>query len=109
LHDLKALQSEAVNGLDRDDLWVSVYKKSLDLNPLFLLIGKVVRTLSLFNFFVELVYNNGDEQIHNEECGEENENDEDYSHPLVGLLFWDLVDSDTIDSCVHHTWPHFKS
>jgi hypothetical protein len=54
-----------------------VHQKSLDFDPFFLFFSKVVSTLSLFNFFVELVNDNGDEQVHDEEGRQENEDNID--------------------------------
>ena len=51
-------------------------KKSLDLDPLFLLFCEIMRSLSLFNFTYEFINDNRDEQIHDEESSDENIDDE---------------------------------
>jgi hypothetical protein len=35
-----------------------------------------MRTLSFFDFFIEFIDNNRNKQVHDEECGEENVDDE---------------------------------
>jgi hypothetical protein len=109
LHNFKALQPEAVDWLNRDDLRVSVDEQSLDLNPFLLLICEVVRSLSLLDLFIELVDDNRDEQVHNEESGEENEDDKDDRDPFFGMLLRNKVHVNTIDGSVHHSRPHFQS
>ena len=67
LNSSEALQSEAINRLYWYDLWVRVYKKSLNLYPFFLFVREVITTLSFFDLLVELVNNNRNKQVHDEE------------------------------------------
>jgi len=102
------LQSQTVDWLYRDDLWVGVHQQSLDFNPLFLLVSEVVGSLSLFDLLVELVHDNRDEKIHDEESGEE---DVHYKNgcSLDGVIFFhDFVLADGIDCVEHIIRPHLK-
>ena len=74
---LEALKSEAIDGLDRNDLRIGVHQQSLDLDPLLLLLCEVMGSLSLLDFFIELVDDNGNEEIHDEEGSQEDEHDKD--------------------------------
>jgi hypothetical protein len=108
LHHFEALESEAVDWLYRNNLWICVHKQSLNFDPFLLLIGKVVGTLSLLDFFVELIDDNGNEQVHDEEGGEENEEDEDDGDHLVVVGNGHVIESYAVDSVIHHAWPHFE-
>ena len=108
LYYFEALESEAVNWLYWNNFRVGVNKQSLNFDPLFLLIGKIVCTLSLLNFLVEFIDDNGNEQVHDEEGGEENEEDKDDGDQLVVSFNWYVIESYTVDSVIHHSWPHFK-
>jgi len=78
LYYFETLKPKAIDRLHRNDLRIGQDQESLDLHPLLLLVGKVILALPLLDFFVELVHDNRDEQIHNEECCEEDEKDEYY-------------------------------
>lgn len=106
LNDFKALKSQTVNWFYWNNLWIRVYQKSLDFDPFFLFFSKVMSTLSLFNFFVKLVYNNGNEQVHNEESSQENEDNVNQGDRRIVLNDLYLIISNLIDSLVHHSWPH---
>ena len=72
LHDTETLQSKAINWLNWNDLWICVHQQSLQFDPFFLLICELIGPLPLFNLFVEVIYDNGDEQVHNEKRHGEN-------------------------------------
>jgi len=76
LHDFEALKSETVDWFNWNNFRVRMNKKSLDLNPLFLLFCEIMRSLSLFNFTYEFINDNRNEQIHDEESSDENIDDE---------------------------------
>ena len=81
-------------------------KEPLDLDPLLLLLSKVVRALPLLDLVVELVNDNRDEQVHNEESSEEdvdNIQQGDWGSVLVDA---DVIISNTIHCIEHHIWPH---
>jgi len=67
-----------------------------------------VSSLSLLNFFIELIDNNGYKQVHNEECRQENIDDENNGHTQVLHILHPLVNSDTIDGIEHVVGPHFE-
>jgi hypothetical protein len=77
LNNFEALKSQTVNWLNWNNLWVGVHQQSLDLDPFFLFFSKVMSSLSLLDFFIELINNNGNKQVHDKECGQENEDDVD--------------------------------
>jgi len=77
LDNFEALQSQAIYGLYRNDLRICMNEKSLNFDPFFLFFSKVKSTLSFLNFLIEFVYNNRNEQVHDEECCQEDEHDED--------------------------------
>ena len=56
-----------------------------------------VCTLSLLNFLVEFIDDNGNEQVHDEEGGEENEEDKDDGDQLVVSFNWYVIESYTVD------------
>ena len=65
-------------------------------------------TLSLLNFFIEFIDNDGNEQVHNEECRHENIDDENDGYTQILHVLHPLVNSDTIDGIKHHVRPHFE-
>ena len=77
MHNLETLQTETIDGLDWDDLWVGMDKESLYLDPLLLLFCEVVSALTHLDFSYEFINDNRDEKIHDEERGQENVDDED--------------------------------
>ena len=69
------------------NIWrVNLSEVPLDFNPLFLIVRKTCCTLSLLLFFLELVHNNRNKQIHDEERCYENEYHEN------NLDCWLIVD-----------------
>ena len=82
-------------------------KKSLNLDPFLLFFSEIISTLSLLNFLVELFNNNGYEQIHNKERSEENVQNEKDRYPLTITFNRNMIQLETIDSVIHHIWPHF--
>jgi hypothetical protein len=108
LNNLEALQPETVDRLHWNDLWIGVNQQSLNLHPFFLLVCKVVSTLSFLDFFIEFVHNDRDEQVHDEESGEENVNDENQRDEFVVVQLRHVVDCGAINGSVHHVGPHFK-
>jgi len=84
-------------------------EQSLDLDPLFLLLCEVVGTLPLLDLVVKLVNNNRNEQVHDEECGEENVNDEYHRIFRSVFSYHFLVQADAVDRVVHDIRPHLKS
>lgn len=72
LYNSEALQSEAIDWFDRNNFWVGMHQKSLNFDPFLLLIAEVIRALSFLDLLIELVNDNGDEQIHDEERRYEN-------------------------------------
>jgi|APSaa5957512535_1039671.scaffolds.fasta_scaffold19853_6 hypothetical protein len=83
-------------------------QKPLDLYPFLLFFSEIVCTLSLLNFFIEFVDNNGDEQVHDEESGQENKDHVDKCNRWVVLNYLHLIIANLIHSLEHHLWPHFK-
>jgi len=75
LHNAEVLESEAIDGLNWDNFRVGVNEESLNLDPFLLLFSEVVSSLSLFDFFIELVNNDGNEEVHDEEGSQENKDD----------------------------------
>ena len=74
LYNSEALQSEAVDWFNWNNLGICMHKKSLNLYPFFLFITKIITTLSLLDLLIELVYDNRNKQVHNEESRYENVN-----------------------------------
>ena len=85
-----------------------MHQQSLDLDPFFLFLSEVVSSLSLLDFFVELIDDNGNEQVHDEEGGQENKDDVNHSDWWVMLNYLNLIVANLIDGLEHHTWPHFE-
>ena len=83
-----------------------MYKESLDLDPLLLLITEIVRSLSLLNLLVEFIDDNRNEQVHNEEGRHENVHDEDERDRVRVVQLWRLVVAYAINRLVHHARPH---
>jgi hypothetical protein len=48
-------------------------------------------TLPLLNFFVELVDNNRNEQVHDEEGGQEDEDDEEEGDRWIIVCLWNNI------------------
>lgn len=78
LDNLEALQPETIDWFNWNNLWLCMDKKSLNLNPFLLFFSEIISTLSLLDFLIELLDNNGYKQVHDEERSEENvQNEED--------------------------------
>tara|TARA_B110000285_G_scaffold88423_1_gene101357 strand:+ start:168 stop:497 length:330 start_codon:yes stop_codon:yes gene_type:complete len=108
LDNFEALQSQTVDWLNRDDLWIRVHQEPLDFNPFFLLIREVVGSLSLLNLLIELVNDNRDEQIHDEKSGEEDVNHKNGCSLNCVVFFHHFVLADGIDCVEHIIRPHLK-
>lgn len=87
LYYFEALKSETIDWLHWNDLWVGMYQKSLNFDPFLLLFCEIMCTLSFLDFFVKLVDNDRNEQVHDKECGEENIDNENHS-PLNFMSFY---------------------
>tara|TARA_B110001450_G_C17618459_1_gene480209 strand:+ start:1187 stop:1522 length:336 start_codon:yes stop_codon:yes gene_type:complete len=108
LNNFEALESQTVNWLNWNNLWVGVHKQSLDLYPFFLFFSEVMSSLPLLDFFIELINNNGNKQVHNKESGQENKDDVDQSNWRIMLNNLNLIVTNLINSLEHHSWPHFE-
>ena len=75
LYNTEALQSEDIDWLNWNKLWISHHKQSHDLNPFFLGVSEISRALPLLNLFIELIDNDRNEQVNNEEGDNENVHD----------------------------------
>jgi len=84
-----------------------VNEKPLDLDPFLLLICEIVGPLSLLDFVIELINNNGNKQIHDEECGEEDVDYIQQSNCWLVLMNSNVVIFHTVLSVEHHVRPHF--
>ena len=82
-------------------------KKSLNLDPFLLFFSEIISTLSLLDFLIELLDNNGYKQVHDEERSEENVQNEKDGYPLTITFNRNMIQCETIDSVIHHIWPHF--
>ena len=85
-----------------------MYQQSLNLDPFLLLIREVICSLPLFDFFVEFVDDDGNEQVHDEEGREENVDDVDHGDERFVFFHGHEVQTCAVDGVVHHSWPHFK-
>lgn len=65
-------------------------------------------SLSLLDFFVKLINNNGNEQVHDKESSQENEDDVNQSDWRIVLNDLDLIVANLIYGLEHHSWPHFE-
>ena len=72
LHYSKTLKSETIYWLNWNDFCVGVYEKSLNFDPLLLLMTKIIRSLPLLNLLIEFINDDRDKQVHDKECRHEN-------------------------------------
>ena len=73
-----------------------------------MLVAEVISALSLTDLLIELVDDDGNEQVHDEEGGHEDVEDEDERDAGVVVLNWRAIVLRRVDTLVHHARPHLK-
>ena len=108
LDDFEAVAAQTVDRADRDLLRVRVHEQALDLDPFLLLVGEVLLALALLELFVEFVNNDGNEQVHYEEGGNEDKGYVDHRVADLVVRLPGLVDTDAVHRHEHHVRPHLQ-